>query len=57
MVGVGHEAVINTSCGIGVRDQAQWLLDTVEADGLIVGDARALPPGPFEQILGISVTF
>lgn len=57
VVGVGDEAVIDTCCRVGVSDQAQWLLDAFESDGLIVGNAKALSPGPFEQVLDIGITF
>ena len=33
------------------------MLDAFESDGLIVGNANTLSPGPFEQILDIGIAF
>ena len=33
------------------------MFDALEPDGLIVGNAKALSPGPFEQVSDIGVAF
>lgn len=57
VVGVGDEAVIDTCGRVCVSDKAQRLLDALEQDGLIVGNAKAFSPTPFEQVLDIGIAF
>ena len=57
MVRVGDEPVVDAGFRVGEGHQAQRLLHPLEPNGLIVGDAGALSPGPLEQVLDIGVTF
>ena len=57
VVGVGDEPILDAGFRVGVSDQAQRLLDAFESDVLIVGNAKALSPGPFEQVLDIGIAF
>ena len=42
--------IFDTGFQIGVVDQAKRLLNSLEADRLVLGDAGAFSSGPFEQI-------
>ena len=57
VMGVGDESIIDAGFRVRVGNQAQRLFDSIEPDGLIVGDAGAFPPSPFEHILDIGVCF
>jgi len=53
----GGKPILDTGFQIGVVDQSKRLLNSLEPDGLIVGNAGAFSSGPFEQILDIGVAF
>ena len=57
VVRVGDKPVVDAGFRIGISHQAQRLLHPFEPNGLVVGDAGALSPGPLEQVLDIGVAF